>query len=127
MSAGNIERVQEYFQRQYELEEGSAEENIRVLFAEDAIIQTEDGKTVALEDIIRSATTLRQIPESECVMEVSDLKEEGDTVTFHSFLRFRSPETDEVNELDTDASWRFDEQGKVIESKSGASIVSELR
>lgn len=127
MSETNIERLQGYFRRQYELEEGSAEENIRDLFAEDAIIQTEDGATVSLEDIIRAATVIRQVPKSERIMDVSDLQEEGDVVSFRSLVRFRNPETDEVSELDTDTLWRFDEQGKVIESKSGASIVSAMR
>lgn len=127
MSVNNIERVQDYFQRQYELEEGSVEENIRGLFVENPVIETEDGKTLALEDIIRSATILRQIPRNERVMEVSDLKEEDDMVTFHSFLRFRDPETGELNEMDSDAAWRFNGQGKVVESRSSASIVSAIR
>jgi len=126
MLASNIDRVQDYFQRQYELEEGSVEENIRGLFVENPIIETEDGKTVVLEDIIRSATMLRKIPRNERAMEVSDLKEEGDTVTFHSFLRFRDPETGELSEMDSDAAWRFNSQGKVVESRSSASIVSAL-
>ena len=126
MLASNIDRVQDYFQRQYELEEGSVEENIRGLFVEDPIIETEDGKTVVLEDIIHSAIVLRQIPRNERVMEISDLKEEGDTVTFRSFLRFRNPDTGELDELESDAAWRFNGQGKVVESRSNASIASAI-
>jgi hypothetical protein len=126
MSATNVDKVRDYMRRQYELEEGSAEGNMRALFAKDAIIQLTDGSTVALEDVIRSAAMLRKIPKSERIMEVSDLREEGDTVTFHSYVRFRHPETGEWNEMDSDAEWRFNGQGKVVESKSSASIVEAM-
>jgi hypothetical protein len=126
MPATNGDKLRDYFYRQYEIEEGSVEENIRALFAEDASIQLTDGSTLALEDIARSAAMIRKIPKSERTMEVSDLREEGDTVTFHSYLRFRHPETGELNEMESDAKWRFNGQGKVIESKSNASIVQMM-
>lgn len=123
MSVTNVDKVRDYFRRQYERQEGSAKENIYNLFAEDATIQIEDGSTVALEDIARAAAILRKIPKSERTLEVSDLREEGDTVSFHSYLRFRNPETGEMDEADSDAVWRFNGRGKVVESKSTASIV----
>jgi hypothetical protein len=126
MPATYVDKIRDYFYRQYELKEGSAEENIYALFAEDTIIRLADGNTVALEDIARSAAMLRQIPRSERTVEVSDFKEEGDTVTFHSFVRFRNPETGELSELDSDVVWRFNGQGKVVESRSSASIASVM-
>ena len=126
MSATNVDKVREYFYRQYELEEGSVEENIDALFVEDPIIRLENGDTVTLEDIARAADRLRQVPKSDRTFELSDLKEDGDTVAFHSFARFRNPETGEMNELESDAVWRFNDQGKVVESRSNASIVSAL-
>ena len=126
MSATNVDKVRDYFHRQYELEEGDTKENIFALFAEDATIKLADGSTVAVEDIARSAAMLRQIPRSERTIEVSDFKEEGDTVTFHSFVRFRNPETGEWSELDSDAAWRFNNQGEVVESRSSASITSVM-
>jgi ketosteroid isomerase-like protein len=127
MSTTNIDKVRDYFRRQYELEEGSAEENIYALFAEDATIQLDNGSTVAIEDIARTAAMLRQVPRSQRIMEASDFKEEGDTVAFHSFVRFPHPETGEMIESDSDAVWRFNGQGKVIESRSNASIVSMMQ
>ena len=124
MSATNVDKVRNYFRRQYELEEGSVEENISALFVENPIIRLEDGNTVTLEDIARTAAMLRQVPKSERTMEVSDIREEGDTVAFHSLARFRNPETGEMNELESDAVWRFNGQGKVVESRSDASIAS---
>jgi hypothetical protein len=124
MSASNVDKVRDYFYRQYELEEGSVEDNIYALFAENPIIRLEDGSTVALEDIARTAAKLRQVPRSARTMEVSGIKEDGDTVTFHSLVRFRNPETGEMNEMESDAMWRFNGQGKVVESRSNASIVS---
>jgi hypothetical protein len=126
MPATNVDKVRDYFYRQYELEEGDAAENVVALFAEDAIIHLTNGDTVALEDIARSAAMLRQIPRSERSLEVSDFKEENDTVTFHSFVRFRNPETGELSELGSDAVWRFNDQGKVVESRSSASIASVM-
>jgi hypothetical protein len=126
MPATHVDKIRDYFYRQYELEEGSAEENIYALFAEDALIHLANGNTVALEDVARSTAMLRRIPRSERIIEVSDLKEEGDTVTFHSFVRFRDPETGELSELDSDAVWRFNDQGKVVESRSSASIASVM-
>ena len=126
MSESNIAKVRDYFHRQYDLEEGSAEENVYALFTENAIIRLENGNTVAIEDIARTAAVLRQVPKNERFMETSDFKEEGDTVSFHSFVRFRHPETGEMNEMESDAVWRFNGQGKVVESRSSASIASAL-
>ncbi len=124
MPASNVDKVQGYFSRQYELEEGSVEENISALFAENPIIRLEDGNTVTLEDIARTAAMLRRVPRSERTIEVSDIREEGDTVAFHSLVRFRNPETGEMKELESDAVWRFNDQGKVVQSRSNASIAS---
>jgi hypothetical protein len=126
MPATHVDKIRDYFYRQYELEEGSAEENIYALFAEDALIHLANGNTVALEDVARSTAMLRRIPRSERIIEVSDLKEEGDTVTFHSFVRFRNPETGKLSEMESDSAWRFNGQGKVVESRSGASIAAVM-
>lgn len=126
MPATNVDKILDYFHRQYELEEGSVEENIYDLFEKDAIIQVTDGSRVALEDIARTAAMLRRIPKGERTMEVSGFREEGDTVTFHSSIRFRHPETGEWSETHSDAMWRFNGQGKVVESRSSASIASVM-
>ena len=77
MSATNVDKVRDYFNRQYELEEGSVEENIYALFAENPIIRLEDGSSVALEDIVRAADRLRQVPRSDRTFELSDLERGG--------------------------------------------------
>ena len=126
MSASNVNKVRDYFYRQYELEEGSVEDNICALFAENPIIRVENGDTVTLEDIARAAAKLRQVPRSDRTFELSDLKEDGDSVAFHSLVRFRNAETGEMNELESDAVWRFNEKGKVVESRSNASICAMM-
>jgi ketosteroid isomerase-like protein len=126
MLASNVDKIRDYFSRQYEVMEGGTKENIYALFAEDAVIRLDDGDTMTPEDVVRSAAALRQIPRSERTIEVSDFREEGDTVTFHSFVRFRNPETGKLDELGSDVVWRFNDQGKVIESRSKTSIAKML-
>jgi hypothetical protein len=69
---------------------------------------------------------LRKIPKSERTIEASDFREDGDTVAFHSYVRFRDPETGEFSELDSDVVWSFNGQGKVVESRSTASIAAVM-
>ncbi len=118
MSASHIEKLRQYLYRQYEIEEGSVEENVHGLFAEDAVIREGEGKVHSTKDLIRAATSLRSTPKSERLVEFSDAIEEGDIIIFHMRVRFRNPETGEVNETETDYWVRFIDQGKVVESKS---------
>ena len=118
MSASNVDKVQEYFYRQYELEEGSVEENVYALFAEDAVIYQGEGMVLTRKDLVRTATILRQTPKSERIVELSDFTEEGDLFTHHSRVRFRNPETGELDESESESVLRFNGQGKVIESRS---------
>jgi ketosteroid isomerase-like protein len=126
MSATNIDRIRDYIDRQYERMEGDAEENVYALFAEDAVIRLANGDTVTVEDTARSAAALRRLPRSERTIEFSDFEEEGDTVTFYSFVRFRNPETGKLVESGSDVALRFNDQGKVIESRSKTSIAKMM-
>lgn len=118
MSASHIEKLRQYLYRQYEIEEGSVEENLYALFAEDAVIRQGEGKVLSTKDLIRAATRVRSTPKSERLVEFSDASEEGDTATFHMRVRFRNPETGELNETETDYWVRFNGQGKVVETES---------
>lgn len=118
MSASNVDKIHEYFYRQYELEEGSVEDNLYALFAEDAVIQQGEGNVLTTKDLVRTATIVRQTPRSERIVEITNVNEEGDTVTLHSRVRFRNPETGELAEQESDSWMRFNGQGKVVESRS---------
>ena len=107
--------IQEYFHRQYELEEGSAEENINALFSEDVAYHLGEGKTVSRESLARSAAMIRQTPKSERITAVSNFNEDGDLVTFHMHVRFRNPETGALDEMESDHVWRFNGEDKVAE------------
>jgi predicted SnoaL-like aldol condensation-catalyzing enzyme len=113
----NTDRIREYFRRQYELEEGSAEENINALFAEDVVYHLGEGRTVSREALARSAAVIRQTPKSERITEISDLNEQGDVVTLHMHVRFRNPETGQLDEMESDHVWRFNAESKVVEVK----------
>jgi hypothetical protein len=118
MPANHIEKLRQYLYRQYEIEEGSVEENVYSLFAEDAVIREGEGKVQSTKDLIRAATSLRSTPKSERFVDFSDASEEGDIATFHMRVRFRNPQTGELNETETDYWVRFNGQGKVVETKS---------
>jgi hypothetical protein len=118
MPANNVDKLNEYIYRQYELEEGSVEDNLYALFAKDAVVNQGEGNVLTTKDLVRTATIVRQTPKSERIVEVSDANEEGDTVTFHMRVRFRNPETGELDETQSDSWMRFNGQGKVVESGS---------
>jgi hypothetical protein len=111
----NADTIKEYFNRQYELEEGTPAENVYALFAEDVVYHLGEGKTLAREDIAPSAAMIRQTPKSERITAVSNFDEDGDLVTFHMHVRFRNPETGELDEMESDHVWRFNGEGKVAE------------
>ena len=118
MSSSNAEKLQQYVYRQYEVEEGSVAENIYELFAEDAMIYQGEDRVLSTRDLVGTATVVRQTPKSERIVEVSNLSEEGDSLTFQMRVRFRNPETGELAETETDNWARFNGQGKVIESRA---------
>jgi hypothetical protein len=118
MSASHAKKLQQYMYRQYEVEEGSVTDNIHALFAEDAVIYQGEDRVLSTKDLVRTATVVRQTPKSERIVEYSNISEEGDTMTFRMHVRFRSPETGELAEAETDNWVRFNGQGKVIESRS---------
>ena len=97
----NVDKIQKYFRLQYELEEGTVEDNICALFAENAVYHLGGGKTVTPEAVARTAHLIRQTPKSERIAQVSDLKEEGDLVSFRMYVRFRNPETGELGGLES--------------------------
>jgi len=111
----NTDRVRDYFRRQYELEEGSAEENVNALFAEDAVYHLGEGNTASREVLARSAAMIRQSPKNERTIDISDLNEQGDVVTLHMHVRFRNLETGQLDEMESDHVWRFNGMGKVAE------------
>jgi hypothetical protein len=110
----NVDRILEYFRRQYETEEGSVEENFNALFAEDAVFHIGEGKTIAREAIIQAAHGLRNVPERH--VEILDIKEQGDEVGFHTRTRAQDVETGEPAEFENHTVWRFNAQGMVVES-----------
>ena len=67
------------------------------------------------ESLARSAAMIRQTPKGERITAVSNLNENGDLVTFHMHVRFRNPETGELEEMQSDHVWRFNGEGKVAE------------
>jgi hypothetical protein len=111
----NANKIEEYFRRQYEVEEGTVEENLAALFAEDLVYHLGD-RTVGREALIETATKIRSSPQEGRVAAVSDLEEDGDTVTFHMSLNVRGLAGGEDIVLESDNTWRFNSEGKVVEA-----------
>ena len=108
-------KIEEYFRRQYETEEGTVEENLAALFADDLVYRLGD-KEVGREALVETATKIRNSPKEGRVTAVSDFKEDGDTVTFHLSLHVRGMAGGEDLVLEADNSWRFNSEGKVVEA-----------
>jgi hypothetical protein len=105
----------------YETEEGSVEEIFDALFAEDAVFNIGDGKTMPRETFMQAVGNLRSMPPSERVVEVSDFREEGDTVWFRLRTRMPDADTGEPIETDRESVFRFNADGMVVETGSPAS------
>jgi hypothetical protein len=113
----HADTIREYFYRQYELEEGTPQENVYALFDEKAVYYVDETRTVTRDAIAEVAYSLRQTPKYERIAKVSDLQEDGDRVSFHMTIRFRNTETGELVETHADHVWRFNAESKVIEAR----------
>lgn len=107
------EKIRDYFYRQYELEEGTIEENVRNLFADDLIMDLGEGKTGGIEMILTGAKTMRQTPKAGRVVELSDFQEDGNTVTYRNYHKASHPETGELMETNSEITVTFNEEGKI--------------
>ena len=64
---------------------------------------------------MKLVTTMREVPNEDREVTVSELIEEGDTVTFHMSVKTPHPETGEVVAVDSDSTWRFNAAGQVTD------------
>ena len=115
MSTSYSSKLTDYIHRQYEVEEGDPAENIYALFEEDLKYFMGNGKMGSREMLAKAATTLRSVPKSERIVEVSNIVENGNRLNFHLRIRYRNPKSGEIEESHTDSEWVFGKNGKVAE------------
>jgi hypothetical protein len=118
----NADKLREYFRRQYEMHEGTVEENVDMLFDENVVYYFEGGKTVGLEAVLNTARRVREAGGFGIPFEVT---EDGDEVYFRLHLRVPDPKTGELRSEHVQHVWRFGPNGKVVEARPRPSSVVE--
>ena len=112
----NSDKIREYFRRQYDTEEGTVEENLAELFADDLVYHIGD-KHVGRGALAETARAIRSAPKADRTVEVSDFREEGESVIFHLTLNVPGVGPDGgALVLESDNNWRFNTDGKVVEA-----------
>jgi len=112
-------KLNDYLYRQYDLEEGSPDDNVNALFDEDLKYHLTDGKMGSREMLAKGAAIIRQTPKSERIVEASNIVEKDNELSFHLYIRYRDPKTGELEEMHNDSVWMFNGNGKVTEVNPG--------
>lgn len=107
------DKIADYFRRQYETKEGSTENNVDALFAEDMVFHLTGDRTMGRNHLIALCDMLRRTRHDRKTL-VSDLDEEGDDVSFTLYIVGTDPATHHQVSVSTRTRYRF--QGdKVVE------------
>ena len=105
--------ISEYFQRQYETHEGTAEDNVFGLFSEDLVFHLTGGRTMGREHLVILCDLLRRTRHDRKTL-VSDFAEDGDDVSFVLYIVGTDPVTRHQVSVSTKTRYRFSGD-KVIE------------
>jgi predicted SnoaL-like aldol condensation-catalyzing enzyme len=105
--------IADYFRRQYENKEGSTEENVEGLFAEDLVFHLTGDKTMGRDGLIALCDLLRRTRHDQTTM-VSNFAEVGDKVSFILYIVGTDPATKHEVSVSTRTEYRFVD-GKVVE------------
>lgn len=107
------EIIADYFRRQYETKEGSTEDNVNGLFAEDLVFHLTGDKSMGRDDLIALCDLLRRIRHGQATM-VSNFEESGDEVHFVLYIVGTDPITGHEVSVSTETEYRFEGE-KVVE------------
>lgn len=100
------ETIADYFRRQYETKEGTAEENVVELFAEDLVFHLTGDRTMGREHLITLCDLLRRTRHDSRAL-VSDFEEDGDIVSFTLYIVGTDPVTRHGVSVSTRTRYRF--------------------
>ena len=107
------EIIADYFKRQYETKEGTAEENVNALFAEDLVFRLTGDKSMGRDELITLCVLLRRIRHDQATM-VTRFEEDGDKVSFVLYIVGIDPVSSHEVSVSTRTEYRF-EGDKVVE------------
>lgn len=107
------DRIAEYFRRQYDTKEGSAESNVASLFSEDLVFHLTGDKTMGFHPLVALCQLLRRTRHDRTTS-VAEFEEDGDTVSFVLVIVGTDPATGHKVEVSTRTTYRFEDE-KVVE------------
>ncbi len=101
------DRIAEYFRRQYDTKEGTAQDNVESLFAEDLVFHLTGEKTMGRPALVALCQLLRRTRHDR-VTNVAEFTEDGDTVSFVLFIVGTDPATGHQVAVSTRTEYRFE-------------------
>jgi hypothetical protein len=100
------ERIAEYFRRQYETHEGTTEENVNSLFAEDLVFHLTADRSVGRAELVALCDLLRRTRHDRKTF-VSEFDEDGDDVSFVLRIVGTDPLSGHEVAVSTRTNYRF--------------------
>lgn len=105
--------IVDYFRRQYETNEGTTEENVTGLFAEDLVFHLTGDRSMGRDHLILLCDLLRRTRHDRKTL-VTDFVEDGDVVSFVLYIVGTDPVTRHEVSVSTETRYRF-EGNRVVE------------
>jgi hypothetical protein len=119
--------IADYFRRQYETKDGSAEENVNSLFAEDLVFHLTGDRTMGREALTTLCDLLRRIRHDQATM-VTSFEEDDDKVTFVLYIVGTDPVTGHEVSVSTRTRYRFrDDQVVEVWQENPAAVEDAVR
>jgi hypothetical protein len=98
--------IVDYFKRQYDTKEGTTEENVNGLFAEDLVFHLTGDKVMGREDLITLCDLLRRTRHDRSTL-VTRFEEDADKVSFVLYIVGTDPVTRHEVAVSTRTQYRF--------------------
>lgn len=102
------DRIADYFRRQYDAKEGTSQDNVESLFAEDLVFHLTGDKTMGRPALVALCQLLRRTRHDR-VTSVTEFTEDGDEVSFVLVIRGTDPATEHEVSVSTRTTYRFED------------------
>lgn len=106
MTTSRRDTIAEYFRRQYETKEGSTEENVNGLFAEDLVFHLTGDRVMGRDALVVLCDLLRRVRHGQATM-VSNFEEDDDVTSFVLYIVGTDPTTGHEVSVSTQTKYRF--------------------